>query len=173
MRVTTDRPAAAEGRDGVRASASQQVDAAANAKRINFESWFSRAMWLGILANCLLAIPGIFWPNAALQLLGQTPDLEHPVWPAFASLLLVLLSLFYIPGALDLRRYKATAILSVLARLAGVVFFLRLWPGLYPAFGYLDLLFLLIQVPLLDLVLLMIQAPLLYLALRQQAKNFL
>ncbi len=106
-----------------------------------------------------LAIPGIFWPNATLGLVGQTPDLEHPVWPAFASLLLVLLSLFYIPGAVDLRRYKATAILSLLARLAGVIFFLGLWPGLYPAFGYLDLTFLIIQ------------APLIYLALRQQSSN--
>jgi hypothetical protein len=89
---------------------------------------------------------------------GQTPDLEHPVWPAFASLLLVLLSLFYIPGALDPRRYKATAILSVLARPPGVIFFLLLWRGLYPAFGYLDL------------ALTLIQAPLLYLALRQQSR---
>ena len=71
----------------------------------------------------------------------------------------MLLSLFYIPGAVDLRRYKATAILSLLARLAGVIFFLGLWPGLYPAFGYLDLTFLIIQ------------APLIYLALRQQSSN--
>jgi len=57
-----------------------------------------------------------------------------------------------------LRRYKATAILSVLARPPGVVFFLWLWPNLYPAFGYLDL------------SLTIIQAPLLALALYQQSK---
>jgi hypothetical protein len=127
-------------------------------KGIDYEVWFSRAMWLGVLANGLLAVPGIFWPNATLALARQTPDLDHPVWPAFASLLLVLLSIFYIPGAVSLRQYKATAILSVLARLAGVIFFLWLWPNLYPPFGYLDLTFLVIQ------------APLLYLALRQQSK---
>ncbi len=127
-------------------------------KGIDYEVWFGRAMWLGILADWFLGVPGIFWPNATLGLAGQTPDLEHPVWPAFASLLLVLLSLFYIPGAVNLRRYKATAILSVLARPPGVVFFLWLWPNLYPAFGYLDL------------SLTIIQAPLLALALYQQSK---
>lgn len=157
MSITTDRPATSGRRDGLRDFAAQQVDAGTNATTIDFATWFGRAIWLGVLVNGLLAIPGIFWPNATLAMAGQVPDLEHPDWPAFASLLLVLLSLFYIPGALDLRRYRATAILSVLARLAGVVFFLGLWPGLYPAFGYLDLTFLIIQ------------APLLYLALRQQA----
>ena len=149
MSATTDGPVVAERRDAMRASAAQQVVAESNARTIDFAAWFGRATWLGILANFVLAIPGIFWPNATLGLAGQTPDLEHPVWPAFASLLLVLLSLFYIPGAIDPRRYKATAILSVLARMAGVTFFLGLWPGLYPAFGYLDLVFLLIQAPLL------------------------
>ena len=72
-----------------------------NARTIDFAAWFGRATWLGILANFVLAIPGILWPNATLGLAGQTPDLEHPVWPAFASLLLVLLSLFYIPGAIE------------------------------------------------------------------------
>ena len=71
-------------------------------KGIDYEAWFSRAMWLGILANGLLAVPGICWPNPMLSLLRQTPDLDHPVWPAFASLLLVLLSIFYIPGARQL-----------------------------------------------------------------------
>jgi hypothetical protein len=159
MSVTTDSPAAGERRDAMRSSAAQQVSADADARKIDFATWFGRAMWLGILADWALGIPGIFWPNATLAMAGQAPDLEHPVWPAFASLLLMLLSLFYIPGALDLRRYKATAILSVLARLAGVVFFLGLRPGLYPAFGYMDLGFLVVQ------------APLLYLALRQQSRD--
>lgn len=118
--------------------------------------WFSRAMWLGILADLVLGLPGIFVPNAVLAAAGQPLALETPVWPAFASLLLVLLALFYIPGASDPYRYRATAILSVLARTAGVVFFLLLWPGTYPAFGYLDL------------VMFLLQAPLLYLTLRRR-----
>jgi hypothetical protein len=159
MSVTTDGPVVAEKRGAMREAAAQQVVAEANASEIDFTTWFGRAMWLGILADWVLGIPGIFWPNATLELARQAPDLEHPVWPAFASLLLVLLSLFYIPGAVDLRRYKATAILSVLARPPGVIFFLWLWPNLYPAFGYLDL------------ALTLIQAPLLYLALRQQSQT--
>jgi hypothetical protein len=159
MSVAADGPVVAEKRVPPREAATQQVVAEAGATEIDFATWFGRAMWLGILADWALGIPGIFWPNATLGLAGQAPDLEHPVWPAFASLLLVLLSLFYIPGALDLRRYKATAILSVLARPPGVIFFLWLWPGLYPAFGYLDL------------VLTLIQAPLLFLALRQQSQT--
>jgi hypothetical protein len=121
---------------------------------IDWAGWFGLAMWLGILADWVLGIPGIVWPNAVLAWAGQTQALETPVWPAFASLLLVLLSLFYIPGALNPHRYKATAVLSVLARPPGVIFFLCLWPHWYPAFGYLDL------------FLFAIQAPLLYLALR-------
>jgi uncharacterized membrane protein len=115
--------------------------------------WFGRAMWLGILADLVLGLPGIFIPNAVLATAGQPLALETPVWPAFASLLLVLLALFYIPGANDPYRYRATAILSVLARPPGVVFFLFLWPGTYPAFGYLDLFLFLLQAPLLYLTL--------------------
>lgn len=157
MGATADGTATVEQRHAGRVSATQQVVAETNATRIDFAKWFGLALWLGILVNGLLAVPGIFWPNATLGLAGLTPDLEHPVWPAFASLLLVLLSVFYIPGAIDPRRYKATAILSVLARMAGVIFFFWLWPGLYPAFGYLDLVFLVIQ------------APLCYLAFRQKS----
>jgi hypothetical protein len=118
---------------------------------ITWSKWFSAAMWLGILVNFGLGIPAILKPNETLQMHHQTPDLEHPVWPAFAFLLLVLLSVLYIPGAWDMRRYRATAILSVLARLAGVIFFLVLWPGLYPMFGYTDGAFFLLQTPLLIL----------------------
>jgi hypothetical protein len=121
---------------------------------IDWATWFGRAMWLGILADWVLGLPGIFIPNTVLGSFGFAQALESPVWPAFASLLLVLLSLFYIPGATNPYRYRATAILSVLARPPGVIFFLWLWPGQYPAFGYLDL------------VLFAIQAPLLYMALR-------
>jgi hypothetical protein len=94
---------------------------------------------LGILANLFFALPGIFIPNAVLAWVGIEPALD-PVWPAFACLLLLLLSLFYIPGAVDPFRYRAAAWLSVLARFAGVVFFFCLWTG-YPLFGTIDLVF--------------------------------
>jgi hypothetical protein len=115
--------------------------------------WFGIAMWLGILADWALGLPAIFYPNAVLSLAHQPLALETPIWPAFAALLLALIAVFYIPGANDPYRYKATAILSVLARTQGVLFFLFLWPGVYPAFGYFDLIFFVIQAPLLYLTL--------------------
>src|SRR6266446_7045385 len=112
--------------------------------------WFSRAMWLGIIADWVLGIPAIFAPNCTLTLAGQRPSPE-PHWVAFASLLVILLSLFYIPGANDPYRYSVSAWLGVLARPPGVLFFLFLWPDQYPAFGYLDLGLFCIQAPLLVL----------------------
>ena len=105
---------------------------------------FRWAVFLGIAQDLLVSIPGIFAPNAVLGLVAEPA--AQPVWPAFACLLLLLISLFYIPGAMDPFTYRATAILSVVARAAGVVFFLVIWRGQAPAwFGYLDLTFTLIQ----------------------------
>ncbi len=113
-------------------------------------TWFRRAVWLGILADWVLGIPVIFAPEKVLDLLGfrQTAD---PVWTAFAGLLVVLLSLFYIPGAQNPYRYKFNAWFAVFARPPGVIFFLVLWNGHYPAFGLLDGFLFLIQFPLLIL----------------------
>lgn len=110
--------------------------------------WFRRAVWLGILANLVLALPAIFVPQLVLDFWGFRPSAD-PVWTAFAGLLLVLLSLFYIPGANQPYRYQFNAWLAVVARLAGVFFFLILNPGYYPAFGILDGVLFLIQFPLL------------------------
>jgi hypothetical protein len=109
---------------------------------------FSIAMWLGILADWGLGIPTIFWPEQTLKrfnLLGTT----DPVWTAFAALMLILLSLFYIPGAINPYRYKMLAWLSVIARPPGVIFFLLFRPGFYPQFGIMDGILFLIQFPLL------------------------
>jgi hypothetical protein len=106
--------------------------------------WFRRAVFLGILQDWLFAIPGIFVPNVVLGLIAEPA--AQPVWPAFAMQLLLLLSLFYIPGALDPFSHRASAILTVVARGAGVVFFLVIWRGHAPAWiGYLDLTFSVIQ----------------------------
>ena len=110
--------------------------------------WFCRAVWLGILADWVLGIPTIFVPQKVLSLLGFRPT-QDPVWTAFAALLVVLLSLFYIPGASQPYRYRFSAWLAVFARPPGVLFFLWLNPGYYPAFGLMDGFFFLIQFPLL------------------------
>ena len=84
--------------------------------------WFGRVVWLGIAANAALAVPTLAAPARMIALTGlppATPDL----WVRFAAFLLLLLSAFYAPGAIDPRRYRAAAWLSVLARLGGVCFF--------------------------------------------------
>jgi hypothetical protein len=116
-----------------------------------YAKWFSRAMWAGIIVNWLLGLPTMFMPNTMMRLMGQRPS-EDIVWTAFAANLLVLLSLLYVPGAIDPHRYRLTALFAVLCRLAGVLFFFVLWPSRYPAFGLLDGFFFIIQAPLLYLM---------------------
>lgn len=114
--------------------------------------WFRRAVWAGIVADWLLGLPTIFAPEWVLGVIGARQTLD-PTWTAFAALLVVLLSLFYIPGANDPYRYRFNAWLAVLARPPGVIFFLFYMPGFYPAFGILDGVLFLVQFPLLLLTL--------------------
>jgi hypothetical protein len=109
--------------------------------------WFRRVVLLGVLANLFFALPGVFRPNAVIGLAGGAPAV-YPIWPAFASLLLVLLSLFYIPAAMDPFRHRAAAWLTVVSRAAGVWFFL-IYQRQYAMFGYLDLTFGVLQAILL------------------------
>jgi hypothetical protein len=86
------------------------------------DTWFQRVMWAGILANVALATPTLLFPVQMLTAAGL-PAPEPVMWVRFASLLLILLSLFYVPAAIDLHRARASAWLGVVSRLAGVVFF--------------------------------------------------
>lgn len=84
--------------------------------------WFKRVVWVGIVANLALALPTIAAPAQMLAMSGlptATPDL----WPRFAGILLVLLSVFYMPAAIDPDRHRATAWFTIVSRLTGVVFF--------------------------------------------------
>jgi hypothetical protein len=113
--------------------------------------WFRWAVVLGIVQDWLVGLPGIFVPTAVLGLVGVAP-LAEPLWGAFASLVLILLSVAYIPGAIDPFRYRPMAIMTVLARAAGVVFFFFLYAGQVPAvFGYIDITFTVLQGSLLYL----------------------
>lgn len=119
--------------------------------------WFRWAVVAGILQDWFFALPGILIPNAVLGM-AQAEPVVQPIWPAFACLLLMLLSLFYIPGAVDPFRYAPLAAASVAARAGGVVFFFFLYPGQFPPFfGYIDLILTLLQGTLFALA--MIQGP--------------
>lgn len=102
--------------------------------------WFSRVVWLGIAANIALAVPTLLMP-ARMLAFSRLPITEPLLWTQFAALLLLLLSAFYVPAALDPRRYALVAWLAVAARLAGVVFFVGFQPSEYHMFGYFDLVF--------------------------------
>ena len=110
---------------------------------------FRYAVWIGIIADLVLGIPGIFAPNWTLSLVGMTTSPHDALWISLASTMLVFLAFVYMPGANDPYRYPVNAWLSVLARPPGVAFFFFLYPGLYPAFGLLDLSLTIIQLPLL------------------------
>ena len=101
--------------------------------------WFRRVMWVGIFANLALALPTIAAPSQMMAMASfptATPDL----WPRFAALLLLLLSVFYIPAGRDIDRYRSIAWFAVASRLAGVVFFS--FEPAYRICGYFDLIFL-------------------------------
>ena len=121
-----------------------------------FTIWFGRVVWLGILANFALALPALFMPDQMLALFSL-PAASPTMWPSFAALLLILLSLFYIPAAVRPLYYPTVSWLTVLARLAGVIFFCLFNPD-YLLLGLFDLAFF---VP---------EAILLFLAIRRQAE---
>ena len=114
--------------------------------------WFRRVMWVGIAANLALALPVIAAPDQIIAL-ANLPTATPTLWPRFAALLLVLLSVFYMPAAVDIDRYRPIARFAVLSRLAGVVFFA--FEPTYRMFGYFDGVFL---VPLAILLWLAVRA---------------
>jgi len=104
-----------------------------------YSVWFRGVVLFGVLANLFIALIGIPAPNTLIGIVGGEPVI-HTIWPSFACVLLLLLSLFYIPAALDPFKHRLAAIYTVIARLAGVVFFLLIHTE-YKVFGIFDLVF--------------------------------
>jgi len=102
--------------------------------------WFQRVVWIGIASNLVLAIPTLLSPAASMSRAG-VPVATPVLWPQFSALLLILLSVMYVPAALDFERYRITAWLTVASRLAGVIFFVGFQPSEYHRLGYFDLVF--------------------------------
>ena len=110
--------------------------------------WFKRVLWLGILTNLALAVPTVLIPARMLEF-SRLPEASPLLWTQFSGLLLILLSIFYMPAGVDLDRYRVVAWLAVGARLAGVVFFIGFQPAAYHTLGYIDLVFFVPEVALL------------------------
>jgi hypothetical protein len=112
-------------------------------------TWFRVLMWAGIAANIVIATIAIVRTEAVLAFLHL--EMAQPlVWPRFAAFLLILLSLFYIPSAIDPLVHRYSAIVSIICRAGGVGFF-AIVGGRYIVFGLFDLVFGLPQAILLAL----------------------
>lgn len=83
---------------------------------------FRITVWIGVIVNLTLCAVALVAPDWFLTAWGLDPAYPN-LWPRFAAWLLILLSLMYIPGANDIHRYRANAVLQVVARFSGVVFF--------------------------------------------------
>ena len=75
-------------------------------------AWFQRVLWLGIAINVALAVPTLLIPERML-VLTLLPPATPLMWPRFAAWLLMLLSAFYVPAALDAIRFRTIAWLAV------------------------------------------------------------
>lgn len=103
-------------------------------------TWYKRVLWLGIISNFALAVPTLLVPSRMIELTG-VPPATPLMWVQFAALLLMLLSIFYMPAGIDYIRYRATAWMAVGSRFAGVIFFVGFQDRVYHMFGYFDLVF--------------------------------
>ena|SRR4028118_98174 len=107
--------------------------------------WFGRVVWLGVIVNFCLIIPSLLMPQRVLSFFNLEPT-NTVIWVRFAVYLLALLSLFYIPAAINPYQYRANAYLAIFSRFAGTVFFFAavLFFGYgreYIPFGILDFVF--------------------------------
>jgi hypothetical protein len=84
---------------------------------------FGIVVLIGALVNLGVAIPGIIIPGIVLDLIGLEPEVTE-FWARFAAWLLILLSLMYVPAALQPFRSPAHSWLTVACRWGGVFFIL-------------------------------------------------
>ncbi|MEQ9357463.1 hypothetical protein [Coleofasciculus chthonoplastes] len=126
-----------------------------------YAKWFGRVVWLGIIVNMFFVVPLCFFPETLLSWLHM--QIPVPIiWVRAAGVLLLEISILYIPGAQDPYRYKATAWMSIfVTRGGGFSFF---FIGVF-FFGQ-ELGFLSIAV--VDFFFGLVEGILLYLAMREQ-----
>lgn len=126
-----------------------------------YAKWFGRVVWAGIAVNVLFIIPTLFFPEWLLSLLHMTIPVPI-IWVRAAGLLLLEISILYIPGAIAPYRYKATAWMSVLVtRGGGASFFLVAVLLFGQELGFLS-------IAIVDLIFGVTEGILLYLAMRDQ-----
>ena len=87
--------------------------------------WITRhtiLLWFGIFLNALFIIPLMFFPRWMLDLFGI--PLQELIWARESAGLLMIISTFYVPPAIDFGRYRANAYIAVFpSRTFGASFF--------------------------------------------------
>jgi hypothetical protein len=87
--------------------------------------WIARhtaLVWFGIFLNSLFIVPLLFFPRWMLDLFNI--PLENLIWARTAAGLLMIISVFYVPAAIDFFRYRANAYIAVFpSRTFGATFF--------------------------------------------------
>jgi hypothetical protein len=102
-------------------------------------TWFKYVVWFGILANWSFAAFVLFVDPARLLERLHLGPVNNTIWIVNYSVLLALLSCFYIPAASDPLRYRANAWLLIAARLIPAsTFFVGVAMGFMPR-GFLRL----------------------------------
>jgi hypothetical protein len=95
---------------------------------------FTIVVWLGVLANWSFAVWAIFFNTASLLALFGLGTVASTVWIYNYSILLTILSCFYIPAAHNPFRYRANAWLLVVGRLVPAsTFFIGVAIGFMPS----------------------------------------
>lgn len=79
-------------------------------------------VWFGIFLNALFIIPLLFFPRWMLDLFGI--PLDQLIWARESAGLLMIISAFYVPAAVDFSRYRVNAYIAVFpSRTFGATFF--------------------------------------------------
>lgn len=119
----------------------------------SYAKWYSRVVWLGIAVNMIFVIGAFLFPLRFLEILNiPAPE---TIWIRTGPLLLCIISIFYIPGAVDPIRYRWTAIFAIVpSRAFGSTFFLTEVlvfgaPRGFLSIGLVDLVFGLVEAVLL------------------------
>jgi hypothetical protein len=124
--------------------------------------WYAPAVWLGVLANILgFVVPVFLAPGWLLGRLHLPYMPYQDVWLRDAALLLLFLSITYLPSATDPIRYKVNAVVGAVGRLIFSLFWI--WPVIFAGAprGFL-------VVGALDGIIGLTQGILLYLLLREE-----
>ncbi len=104
-----------------------------------YRKWFGIVVWFGILANWGFAFWVLFVDPQRLLATLKLGEVNSTVWLYNYSVLLIVLSCFYIPAARDPFRYRANAWLLIVGRLLpALTFFVGVFLQFMPK-GFLRL----------------------------------